>query len=322
MTFMKKISNLYKVRHPAAAIGIFDGVHRGHQKILKRLVREAARSRTRALVITFFPHPRKVLNPKSKIPSLISLKHRIGLIKDLGVDFFVVIKFTKSIARMAPEDFIQKILIERLNIKMLVVGKSFLFGSKGKGNFNLLKKASRIYGFKLFGVESVKLKGLAISSTRIRKKIEIGDLKNAALMLGRPVTVLGTVARGRGIGKKIGFPTANIDPHHEAIPPSGVYAVDVKIHKKNFKGILNIGTRPTFSRLRTTHGVYPEQGRGIRVRGMDIDPIIELHIFNFKKHIYGKDLEIVFKRKIREERRFSSVEALQRQIKTDVLRAK
>jgi len=314
MTFMKKISNLYKVRHPAAAIGIFDGVHRGHQKILKRLVREAARSRTRALVITFFPHPRKVLNPKSKIPSLISLKHRIGLIKDLGVDFFVVIKFTKSIARMAPEDFIQKILIERLNIKMLVVGKSFLFGSKGKGNFNLLKKASRIYGFKLFGVESVKLKGLAISSTRIRKKIEIGDLKDAASMLGRPVTVLGTVARGRGIGKKIGFPTANIDPHHEAIPPSGVYAVDVKIHKKNFKGILNIGTRPTFSQPRTTHFV--------RVRGMDIDPIIELHIFNFKKHIYGKDLEIVFKRKIREERRFSSVEALQRQIKTDVLRAK
>jgi len=235
MTFMKKISDLYKVRHPAAAIGIFDGVHRGHKKILKRLVREAARSRTRALVITFFPHPRKVLNPKSKIPSLISLEHRIGLIKDLGVDFFVVIKFTKSIARMAPEDFIQKILIKRLNIKILVVGKSFLFGSKGKGNFNLLKKAGRISGFKLFGVESVKLKGLTISSTMIRKKIELGDLKDAALMLGRPVTVLGTVARGRGIGKKIGFPTANIDPHHEAIPPSGVYAVDVKIHKKNFK---------------------------------------------------------------------------------------
>ena len=311
MTFMKKISNLYKVRSPAAAIGIFDGVHRGHQKILKRLVKEAARSRTRALVITFFPHPRRVLDPKSKIPSLISLEHRIGLIKDMGVDSFVVIKFTKSIAMMAPEDFIQKILIERLNIKMLVVGKSFLFGSKGKGNFNLLKKASRIYGFKLFGVESVKLKGLTISSTRIRKKIEIGDLKNAALMLGRPVTVLGTVARGRGIGKKIGFPTANIDPHHEAIPPSGVYAVDVKIHKKNFKGILNIGIRPTFSQSRTTS-----------VRGMDIDPIIELHIFNFKKHIYGKDIEIVFKRKIREERRFSSVEALQRQIKTDVLRAR
>ncbi|MBU4312039.1 MAG: bifunctional riboflavin kinase/FAD synthetase [Candidatus Omnitrophica bacterium] len=299
---MKKISNLYKLHNPAAAIGVFDGVHRGHQKILKRLVREAALSRRKSLVITFFPHPRRVLDPKSNVPSLISLGHRIRLIKDLGVDLLLVVRFKKSIAMMTPEDFIKKILTQKLNIKSLVVGKNFLFGSKGKGDFHSLKKLSKVYGFKLVGIEPVRLKGETISSTRIRKKIEGGDLKNAALMLGRPVTVLGTVVRGRGIGKKIGFPTANIDPHHEVIPPSGVYAVDVEIYNKNFRGILNIGTRPTFSG--------------------DIDPSIEIHIFNFKNKLYGRDLEIIFKRKIRNERRFGSIEALQKQIKLDILRAR
>lgn len=299
---MKKISNLYKKHNPAAAIGIFDGVHRGHQKILKKLVKEGIESKTKSLVITFSPHPRKVLNSKSKIPSLISMEHRIRLIKELGVDFFLVINFTKSIAMTPPEDFVKNILIQKVGIKSLIVGKNFLFGRNGKGNFNLLKKAGKVYGFKLIGVEPVKLKGLVVSSTRIRKKIEKGDLKNASLMLGRPVTVLGTVVRGRGVGKKLGFPTANIDPHHEAIPPSGVYAVDVKIGKENFKGVLNIGTRPTF--------------------GKATDPVIELHIFNFKKHIYGKDAEIIFKRKIRNEKRFSSIEELRKQIALDAIRAR
>ncbi|MFC1620774.1 bifunctional riboflavin kinase/FAD synthetase [Candidatus Omnitrophota bacterium] len=305
---MKKTSN-----KSVAAIGIFDGVHRGHQKILKKLTKEASRNNARSLLVTFYPHPREVLTgAKSRL--LISLKHRAKLIKSSGVDVLRVISFTKTFSRMRQDAFIKNILIDRLKIKILVVGENFLFGRNGKGNFAFLKKASKRYGFKLFGIAPLKLKQSLISSTRIRHAIEKGDLKNAAAMLGRPVVVLGTVVKGRRIGRRLGFPTANIDPHHEIIPPSGVYTVDVIINKKYYKGILNIGTRPTFGLPRT---------RAKRVvRGKDTDPTIELHIFNFKKTIYGKDVEIAFKKKIRNERRFKSAEALRKQIQKDIILSK
>lgn len=289
-------------RKLAATIGVFDGVHRGHQKILKKLIKEAARQNAKSLVITFHPHPREVLNPESKTPLLTSLEHRLRLIGDMGVEYFYVIKFTKSLSRVKANDFIKKILIHKLDIKTLVVGENFLFGYKGRGNFALLKKMSKRYNLRLFGVKPMKMKTTYISSTRVRSAIEKGDLKQASLMLARPVIVFGTVIKGKKIGRRLGFPTANINPHHEAIPPSGVYAVNVRLHKRLYKGILNIGTRPTF--------------------GKDREPTIELHILNFKKDIYGKDIEIIFKRKIRNERRFSSAEALQRQINKDILRAK
>jgi len=288
---MKKISN-----KSAAAIGIFDGVHRGHQKILKKLAKEASRNNTKSLLITFDPHPRNIL--KSKIPLLISLKHRLTLIKDFGIDSLRVIRFTRKLSRLSGEEFITKILMCRFKIDIFVLGENFRFGHKGRGTAELLKK----YGFKVFEIKTLKSKGRSISSTRIRQKIERGDLRNASLMLGRPVTVLGTVVKGRRVGRRLGFPTANIDPHHEAIPPSGVYSVDAKISSRIYKAILNIGTRPTF--------------------GKNIDPTIELHIFNFKKSIYNKDVEIIFKRKIRDERRFKSVEALRKQIQSDIYKAK
>jgi len=301
---VKKIYSLYKIQKTTATIGIFDGVHRGHQRILRKLIKEAKRQNTKSLVITFHPHPRKLLNSGSTIPFLISLEHRRRLIESLGVDFFRVIKFTKSFSRMKAGNFIKKVLIRSLDIKALIVGEDFLFGYNREGDFALLKRESKKYGFKLFGVKPAKIKGAFASSTRIRRKIEKGDLKNASLMLGRPITILGTVVKGRSIGRRLGFPTANIDPHHEVIPSSGVYAVDVKIQKKLYGGVLNIGTRPTF------------------VNDRKKDPSIELYIFNFKKDIYRKDVEIIFKRKIRKERRFPSAEALRKQIQKDVLRAK
>ena len=297
---MKEIYSLHKIRNTIATIGVFDGVHRGHQKILKKLVKEAKRQNKKSLVVTFYPHAREVLVPTSRIPLLTSLEHRLKLIKELGVDFFLVIKFTKSFSRIKADDFIKEVLIDSLDVKDLVVGKRFLFGYKKEGNFACLKKMTKEYGFRLLGVKPMKTKGLTVSSTRIRHSIQKGDLKNASLMLGRPVTVLGTVVKGRSLGKKIGFPTANINPHHEAIPPSGVYVVDVRIHNAFYKAVLNIGTRPTFSK--------------------DKEPTIELHILNFKKDIYGKDVEIIFKRKIRNEKKFASIEALRIEIHRNILR--
>ena len=302
MPSMKKIYSLSKIRGVTATIGIFDGVHRGHQKILKKLVSDSLRLKTKSLVVTFSPHPRKILNPGSGIPFLTSLEHRFKLIENLGVDFFHIIKLTKPLSLMKPDEFVKKVMIDKFNIKTLVVGRDFLLGNKKKGDFSLLKSLSKIYNFRLVGVSSVKIKKKVVSSTRIRKAIEKGDLKNASLMLGRPVTILGTVVRGEAIGRKIGFPTANINPHHEAIPSSGVYAVDARMGKKIYKAVLNIGIRPTI--------------------GKDKEPTIEIHILRFKKNIYGKDIEIIFKRKIRDEKKFSSIEKLRMQIKKDILNAK
>ena len=274
-------------------IGIFDGVHKGHQAILKKAAKEAKRSRLKSVVITFNPHPVKVLNPAAKIPLLISLEHRIKLIKGAGIDDCRILKFTKAFSKMTAEEFIKKILIEKLNLKVLVAGENFLFGFKEKGDKGLLKKLSRIYNFKFYSIPPLKIYGDFVSSTRIRKAIERGDLRLASKLLGRPVTILGAVVKGKRIGRAIGFPTANIDPHHESIPPSGVYSVDVILGEKLHRGILNISTRN----------------------------IVEAHIFNFNKNIYGKDIEVIFKQKIREEKKFNSLEALQRQIHLDIQKA-
>lgn len=283
--------------HSVITVGIFDGVHRGHQKILKKVVSDARRKHWKSIVITFDPHPQKVLRPEAKIPLLMSLKHRINLIKEIGIDECHVLKFTKLFAKKSPEDFI-KTLVEKCGFKKLVMGEDFLFGFQGGGDRKLLKKLARLYDFQVSTLVPLKLKGKVVSSTRIRQSIERGNLIGAQKMLRRPVSILGTVVHGKKVGRKLGFPTANIDPHHEAIPPSGVYAVDARIEKRTYKGIVNIGRRPTFFK--------------------DKEPTIELHIFHFRKDIYGKDVEIMFKKRIRSERTFPSFEALQAQISRDI----
>ena len=281
-----------KTSDPAViTIGIFDGVHKGHQAILKKAIKEAKIARLKSVVITFDPHPVKILSPGAKIPFLMSLEHRIRLIKKMGADDCLVMRFTKEFSKLSPKDFIKRVLINKLNLKALVTGGNFLFGFKEKGDIGMLKRLSRAYGFKFYSVAPLKIGGDFISSTMIRRLIEKGDLKSASKMLGRPVTILGTVVKGKRLGRKIGFPTANIDPHHESIPPSGVYSVNVALDKKFYRGILNISGRK----------------------------IIEVHIFNFKKDIYGRDIEVIFKQKIRDEKKFNSLEGLKKQIQLDIL---
>lgn len=289
-------------RNPVITIGIFDGVHRGHKKIISALVKRAKKIKGTSIVITIYPHPAKLLHPKTAPPLLISLNHRIRLIEELGVDVLLMLKFTKYFSNLTAEDFIEKILVEKIGIKEIIIGSDFVFGKDKLGNTPFLKEARKKHGFKVTKIRILKSSGSLISSTRIRKLVTSGKLAKASNLLERPVSILGTVKKGAKRGRILGYPTANIDPHHEAIPPSGVYAVSVKFKEKIFGGVLNIGRRPTFYK--------------------DSEPTIEVHIFNFKKSIYNEDLEIEFVKKIRNEVKFPSRAKLIAQIRLDEFIAK
>ena len=276
------------------AIGVFDGVHKAHRQIISAAIKSARRRRLKSLVLTFWPHPQGQA-------SLNSLEHRLRLIEGLGVDICAVIRFNRSFARINAEDFVKNILVKRLNARAVFIGKNFRFGKNAEGNVLLLKKLSRFYGFQVRSFAVLKTGKTTISSTLIRKLISSGKLQPAEKILMRPVSVLGTVIKGVSLATKLGFPTANIEAHHEVLPPAGIYAVRVFFDKLNYPGVCYIGKRPTFSRN--------EQS-------------IEVYIFNFKKNIYGFDLEIQFIRKIRKERKFSGPQALIKQIKKDIIKAK
>lgn len=286
-----------------ATIGIFDGVHIGHRKIISYVVKRAEDLNTKSAAITFDPHPFKVLHPQKAPKTIISLSHRIRLIEALGVDMLVVLKFTKRMAALAPRDFIKKYLVEKVNAKEVVVGSDFRFGAHKEGDIELLKTLGAEFGFSVTPINVLEIGGRCVSSSLIRALITRGDLEGASTLLGRRVSVLGTVVHGSKVGRVLGYPTANVNPHHEAIPPSGVYAVEVKYRDKLYGGVLNIGFKPTF--------------------GKSAEPVVEAHIFGLKKrHIYGEDLEIFFVKKLRDERHFHNKESLSNAIRQDVLNAR
>jgi riboflavin kinase/FMN adenylyltransferase len=285
------------IEKSAVTVGVFDGVHIGHQKVIKRAVSRARKIGGKSVVVTFDPHPAKVLNPKARVPSLTSLNHRIRLIGRLGADYLVIVRFTKALSRIAPHEFVRKTLIGKLGMRELCVGENFCLGRGGKTGVKELASIAKELCFALRAIKPVRIRGRQVSSSGIRHLIVEGNLAAASRSLSRPVSILGTVVKGSRRGRILGFPTANINPHHEAIPPSGVYAVFVSFGKKVYDAVLNIGVRPTF--------------------GQEIDPTIEVHIFDFWGTIYGKDLEISFARKLRDERRFSNRHELASQIVRD-----
>jgi len=328
---MKVIRGLKHLKRPSrgscVAIGVFDGVHIGHQKIIKAVVQAAREKGLASIVLTFDPHPSRILRPDSKTPSLISLDHRIKLIEKLGADILIVLKFTKAFASMPAEKFVKNILINKLGAREIVVGENFYFGRGGgsgaraltslraspEGERSNLKKRLLRRPFRPIRndgrlqvnvIEPVKIAGSIVSSSRIRKLIIEGILREAEILLGRPVSVLGTVVSGARIGRCLGYPTANINPHHEVIPPSGVYAVKAGIDGRLYGGVLNIGTKPTFYAPR------------------DMEPAIEVNIFGFNKHIYGRDIEVRFVKKLRDEIRFRKIEDLVAQIRKDTALAR
>lgn len=293
----------HKFRRAILTIGIFDGVHLGHKYIIKKAVSKARKVKGTSILFTFYPHPYHILKPKKYLPLLISLEHRLKLISELGVDVCIAQDFTESFSRIDRVSFVKDVLFKKITPLEIIVGEDFNFGKDKTGDVNLLKKLSSSYHYKLRKIPLRILKGQIISSTFIRDLIIKGNLKRASKFLGRPVSVLGKVTHGSRRGKHLGFPTANIDYKHEVLPPSGVYAVCIKYEKNKFFGVSNIGFRPTF-------------------RNKNRKVIVEVHIVNFDKNIYGKNVEVEFIKRIRNEKKFTKETSLVSQINKDISKVK
>jgi len=299
---MKVIYGIGKVKrnlkNPILAVGVFDGLHLGHRYLIERAVGKAKLVEGTSVVMTFFPHPTHVLKPSICLPFLVSLRHRLKLIEELGVDVCLVVSFTEKFSNLKAVQFIEEYIINSIKPKEIFIGRNFRFGHFRQGDVRLLKDFGDIYGFKVNAISPKKSSGDIISSTRIRKLIVAGKITLARRLLGRPVSIFGQVKKGDGRGKILGFPTANINPLRQVIPPCGVYMAEVVIDDKTYRGMANIGRRPSFHKGKAAINV-------------------EVHIFKFKKNIYRKEIEIKFLKKIRPEKEFASKENLVRQLKTD-----
>jgi riboflavin kinase / FMN adenylyltransferase len=305
MQILRSIPELSRLSGPIfLAIGVFDGVHRGHQAVISTSAEHAKSANGTPLVVTFDPHPMKVLRPTEAPHLLTATQHKIRLIRDLGVRHLLVIKFDKTFASTAPEDFVQQLVIHSKPLREICVGHEWSFGKGRRGNLALLRKLGAQFDFEVVGIPAVTLgNGELVSSTAIRHAIEAGDLTKAAEMLGREYTILGTVVRGEHLGKKIGFPTANLSAHSEQFPPNGVYFAHAMLDGIVYPGVVNLGYRPTMS-----------SGKSERV--------LEIHLLDFHHDIYGRDLEVRFVRYLRPEQKFENLGALTKQIELDVQQAR
>jgi len=304
MEILRSIPELERLRGPLfLAIGVFDGVHRGHQAVISTSADHAAASNGTPVVVTFDPHPEKVLRPQAAPHLLSATQHKIALIRALGVEHLLIITFDKQFAATEPEDFVQKLVIHSKPLREICVGHEWSFGKNRRGNLDLLKKLGAKFNFDVVGIPPVKINGAVVSSTAIRQAIEKGDLAKAAEMLGREYTILGTVTRGDNLGKKIGFPTANLSAHSEQFPPNGVYVAEARIDGELYRGVINLGIRPTVS-----------SGKSERV--------LEIHLFDFNRDIYGHDVEVRFLKFLRPEKKFQDLDTLVQQIRQDVEQAR
>ncbi len=284
------------------AIGVFDGLHRGHKRLIEKAVRQARKREVISIVMTFYPHPVNILNPDIYLPAIVSLPYRLKLIASLGVDVCVVVRFTKRFASMLPDNFIRRYIIKTIAPAEIFIGTDFRFGRDRMADADYLQERVAPFGIKVNVVSFITLGGHKIGSNDIRKMIAVGQLKQASILLGRPVSIMGKVSKGDRQGRRLGFPTANIIPDDEVLPPVGVYASRVIIGNEKFGAMSYIGTKPTFS-LRN------------RVR-------IEVYIFDLRQELYGKEIIVEFIEKIRDEKRFSSPAALAEQLTKDLAQTK
>ena len=302
MRVIKDIQKLKNIKSAIITIGNFDGVHTGHQQILKVVNERAAKYGLPSIVYTFEPHPLKILAPHKSPPLLTTLKEKIALIKKYGIDYLILAQFTKEFASQHPKKFVMDVLVGKLKASEIWIGHDYAFGRGKEGTALYLKELGKELDFKVHIIPAYKKKGVIVSSSKIREFIQNGKLKEAANFMGRPYIILGRVVKGRSMGKKLGFPTANLEISNELVPPNGVYAVYVTgLGKKIYHGVANIGLAPTFGANKF---------------------VIEVHIIDFKKEIYGKKIKVEFIKKLRNEKVFRTTEGLVAQIMKDIEQAK
>jgi len=290
-------------RKVCLAIGFFDGVHLGHQQIIRQTITDARKHGALALVLTFDQHPNTIVAPVRVPPLIYSLSQKLHAIESLGPEATLLIHFDKAFSQKTGETFIRELSSAWSGIQSICVGANFTFGHKRGGNVELLKRLGAELKFSVHGMAAVSLDGRTVSSTRIREAIRAGDLDAASQMLGRAYSIAGRVVEGDKLGHKLSFPTANIDPAGLALPPGGVYAIHAIVSGKTHRAVLNIGTRPTLN----------NPAPSLR---------IEAHLLDFKEDIYGRELEIVFAEKLRDEQKFPSLDELKAQIARDIAQAK
>ncbi len=282
----------------SVTVGSFDGIHLGHRQLIDRLLELARAHDLVSTVVTFEPHPKKVLG-KDTVHLLTDLEEKLALLRELQVAQTLVIPFTREFARMDYRQFVRSILVERLNVREMVIGHDHHFGRNREGTFECLVALGQQWGFSVHQAGPFKVAGEVVSSSAIRRLIQQGNVEKAAQFLGRYYTLKGVVEKGDGRGRTMGFPTANIrfTQPDKLIPPAGVYAVNASVQGKTYRGMMNIGYRPTFNNNDTLTS--------------------EVHLFNFSSLIYGEEITVFFKKFIRGEKKFSGIEELKTQLEKD-----
>jgi len=283
--------------NPVLALGNFDGLHRGHMKIIDRVRRRAGERGGTPAAMTFEPHPPRVLRPDKAPPLLMTKDQKIESLTRSGMQGVAVVQFTLELSKWDPETFVRNVLVEWLHVVEVWVGANFLFGHERAGNFTVLRSLGARYGFRAEKIDPVRYKDFVVSSTRVRRLLAEGRVDEAGALLGHHYFIDGTVARGAGRGRELGFPTANLMTCNELVPPSGVYATTVTIDGVVLPSITNIGMRPTFGDVERS--------------------TIETHVFDFTRDLYDSSLRLSFVQRLRDERAFPDVDALRAQIDAD-----
>ncbi|MDR3679673.1 MAG: bifunctional riboflavin kinase/FAD synthetase [Flavipsychrobacter sp.] len=299
MAIFFNITTLPAFKNAVVTIGTFDGVHLGHRCILQEVVSQAKTINGESVLITFDPHPRKLIFPDQELKLLTPLPTKLELVTDAGIDHVVVVPFTRDFANLSAEDYISQFLVQYFKPHTIIIGHDHQFGHDRKGGIDLLQQLSKQYDYQVVEIPAQLIDEAAVSSTKIRKAITAGHVQDAAHMLGRYYTLTGKVIKGRQLGRTIGYPTANITPNDPAqvVPAIGIYAVTVQVASGTFNGMLSIGYNPT---------VTDEQKINI-----------EVNIFDFDQDIYGQELELSFVTYLRNEEKFASLEALKEQLAKD-----
>lgn len=298
MKIIQSITAFNSSEKTIVTIGTFDGIHVGHQKILKNLIRTANNEGKKSVLLTFFPHPRMVLQKENKILLLNTIKEKSGLLEKMGLDYLIIHPFSREFSRLTALDFVRDILVNKLNTSMLIIGYDHHFGKNREGNIHQLKEYSLLYDFKVEEIPAQDIDDVSVSSTKIRTALKDGNLKTANNYLGYHYMLNGTVVSGKKLGGTIGFPTANIEikEPYKLIPKTGVYIIRTYINTILYTGMMNIGFNPTVLGKHQT---------------------IEAHLFDFNEDLYGKEITIEFIYFLREEHKFESVEELVIQLNID-----